>query len=51
MKNCDCYNHIIHVARATWICEKCKADLSLEVVLAAEAGIDLLKKDVCSKAS
>lgn len=40
--NCNCYNHIKHIARATWICTECKRDVSLEVVVAYKSGIDLL---------
>jgi hypothetical protein len=42
MKDCPCYSHIKKLGRAHWICAKCKRDVSLEVVLAYDAGIDLL---------
>jgi hypothetical protein len=43
-KECNCYRNIKKVGRAHYVCTKCKRDLSLDVVFAYQAGIDLLKK-------
>ena len=43
-KECNCYSNIQKVGRAHYVCTKCERDLSLDVVFAHRAGIDLLKK-------
>ena len=42
-KECNCYSNIQKVGRAHYVCTKCERDLSLDVVFAHRAGIDLLK--------
>jgi DNA-directed RNA polymerase subunit RPC12/RpoP len=41
--NCPCYSNIKKLGRAQWICSKCNRDLSLEIVVAYQGGIDLLR--------